>query len=127
MNIEKHIAYWRAGSEEDFQVAQELREKRRFRHALFFAHLAVEKMLKAHVVRVSQDVPPKIRDLVALGEKAGLPLAEPQIDLLRELNMYQLEGRYPGEDLPPIDLRTAQNDMARTAEILRWLKDQLLT
>ncbi len=49
IDIEKQIAYWRDGSIEDWQVAQELISNGRIRHGLFFAHLSLEKLLKAHV------------------------------------------------------------------------------
>lgn len=54
INIEKQIAHWRNGAEEDWSVAQELIERGRVRHGLFFAHLALEKMLKAHYCLVSR-------------------------------------------------------------------------
>ena len=72
MNVEKQIAYWRTGSGVDFEVAGELVAKRRLRHGLFFAHLAVEKMLKAHVVKTTNNHPPKIHNLVRLCELAEL-------------------------------------------------------
>ncbi|HEO71199.1 MAG TPA: HEPN domain-containing protein [Candidatus Hydrogenedentes bacterium] len=127
MDIEKQVAYWRAGSEEDFEVARELVSSGRFRHGLFFGHLAVEKMLKAHVVVATQEVPPRIHNLSLLAEKAGLQVSEEQAKVLEEFNMYQLEGRYGGQDLPPIDEHTAQRDMRRAAEVLEWLKAQFGT
>ncbi len=46
MDVSKQIDYWKTGAEEDFAAAQSLPEKGHFRHSLFFAHLALEKMLK---------------------------------------------------------------------------------
>jgi len=51
MDVQKQIEYWRYGSADDMEAATVLLEKNKFRQALFFAHLAVEKMLKAHVAR----------------------------------------------------------------------------
>ena len=48
IDAEKQIVYWRKGAEEDIAVARELLEKKRIRHGLFFVHLSLEKMLKAH-------------------------------------------------------------------------------
>jgi len=50
-DIDQQIAHWRAGAQEDWGVAVELVERRRIRHGLFFAQLAIEKALKAHVCR----------------------------------------------------------------------------
>ncbi len=49
MDIEKQINYWLTSSKEDMEVGEELLEKGRYRYTLFFFHLAIEKILKAHV------------------------------------------------------------------------------
>ena len=46
MDIIRQIEYWRLGASEDWEVAVELISSRRTRHGLFFAHLALEKLLK---------------------------------------------------------------------------------
>jgi HEPN domain-containing protein len=74
MNVSKQVKYWTTGAEEDFAAAQSLLEKGHYRHSLFFAHLALEKMLKALVVLKINDVPPKIHNLIRLSELAGLAL-----------------------------------------------------
>jgi len=48
VNVPEHIDYWKTSSDEDFAAAELLLDKDHLRHALFLAHLAVEKMLKAH-------------------------------------------------------------------------------
>jgi HEPN domain-containing protein len=92
MDVQKQIDYWRTGSDEDFGAAEALVEKDRFRHSLFFAHPAIEKLLKAHVTRTTQEVPPKLRNLVRLAELAGPALRPEQVGRLRTFNLYQLEG-----------------------------------
>jgi len=81
MNIEKQIEYWKESSDEDFAAAQSLLEKGHFRHSLFFAHLALEKMLKAHVTKRIKDIPPRIHNLVRLAEIANLNLDQEQEQL----------------------------------------------
>ena len=125
MDVKKQINYWRTSAEEDFSAAQSLLEKGHLRHCLFFAHLAIEKMLKAHVTRKTGDVPPKIHNLVRLAEITGLKLDSNQKDLLREFGIYQLEGRYPDFEQVPLDSTLASQEIARAKEILKWLKKQL--
>lgn len=125
MDVKKQINYWRISSEEDFAAAQSLLEKGHLRHCLFFAHLAIEKMLKAHVTHRTNDVPPKMHNLVRLVEIAGLKLDSKQKDLLREFGIYQLEGRYPDFEQVPLDSALASQEIARAEEILKWLKKQL--
>jgi HEPN domain-containing protein len=86
IDIGKQISYWRSGAEEDWFVARELVSRGRMRHGLFFAHLAVEKTLKALVCRTTQDLAPPIHNLIRLAEKARVKLFEEHTDLLAELN-----------------------------------------
>jgi HEPN domain-containing protein len=125
MDVQKQIKYWKTSAEEDFAAAQSLLEKGHLRHCLFFAHLAIEKMLKAHVTRKTSDVPPKTHNLIRLAEIAGLKLDSKQKDLLREFGIYQLEGRYPDFEQVPLDSALAGQEIARAKEILKWLKKQL--
>ena len=82
IDVERHIIYWREGSQEDWVVGQELVERGRIRHGLFFVHLALEKVLKAHVCRQTRDLAPRIHNLVRLAEQAALPLDQDQQDIL---------------------------------------------
>ena len=114
MDIQKQIDYWMKSAEEDFAAAQSLSEKGHFRHSLFFAHLAVEKMLKGHVVKQTGDMPPRIHDLVRLAETAQLQPTQEQLNFLSRFGLYQLEGRYP-------DAMQAILDAETTKEKLQYL------
>ena len=125
VDVSKQIDYWKTSSDEDFAAAESLLEKGHFRHSLFFAHLAIEKMLKAHVTRQTKDVPPRIHNLIRLAEMAGLHLEPEQAGFLRSFDMYQLEGRYPDSAHLIIDSKTAGEKLALSGDILQWLKAQL--
>lgn len=125
VDVPKQMEYWKSGSEEDFAAAQSLFEKGHLRHSLFFAHLSIEKMLKAHVTRQTKEIPPRIHNLIRLVEIAGLKL-EPKVEeILREYNIFQLEGRYPDTQQVSVDKDIAHNEMLRAKEILTWLKKML--
>lgn len=125
VDVPKQIEYWRTSSDEDFAAAQSLLEKGHFRHSLFFAHLAIEKMLKAHVTRQTKDIPPRIHNLIRLVEIAELSLDPEQADFLSRFDMYQLEGRYPESSYTIIGLKDAKERLALAGDILKWLKTQL--
>ena len=125
MDIQKQIDYWTKGSNEDLAAAQTLLEKNHLRQALFHAHLALEKMIKAHVVRQTQNTPAKIHNLIRLAELTNISLDSDKEDLLRRFGLYQLEGRYPGVDPVPMDRRTATDRMASAKEMCQWLNQQL--
>jgi len=125
MDVSKQIDYWKTGAEEDFAAAKSLLEKGHFRHSLFFAHLALEKMLKANVMLKINDVPPKIHNLIRLAELAGLKPDEEQEKFLREFNLYQLEGRYPDSQEIVLEADFVRRELSRVKKMLSWLKKQL--
>jgi HEPN domain-containing protein len=125
IDIEKHIIYLRNGATEDWSVAIELINSGKGRHGLFFAHLSLEKIIKAHICRHTHDIAPRIHNLVKLAETAGLSLNQKQIDILAELNAFNIEGRYPDSLISPISPVEAQDCLSRAEEIYQWLIRQL--
>lgn len=121
IDTQKHIEYWRSGANEDWDVAVELVSARRARHGLFFAHLALEKLLKAHVCRTTGDLAPRIHALLRLAERTDLDLSEKQRLFLARFDRYQLEGRYPGPDRDRVDLSSARQDLTKAQELFEWL------
>ncbi|HEY4691735.1 MAG TPA: HEPN domain-containing protein [Anaerolineae bacterium] len=125
VDIDKQVAYWRGGAQEDWAVAQELVRSGRARHGLFFAHLALEKVLKAHVCRQMRDLAPRLHNLIRLAELAGIALSQAQIDVLAEMNAFNIEGRYPDTLTPPPRQPEALEYLARAGEVFNWLTNQL--
>ena len=125
MDIRRQIEYWLDGSQDDIEAAAVLLEKRKIRQSLFFAHLAVEKSLKAHVSKVTETLPPRTHDLLRLAELAGILLEPPRRTFLARLQRFCMEGRYPDFPIetPELDEARAELDMAR--ETRSWLVKQL--
>ncbi len=125
IDISKQINYWRAGATEDWQVAVELVNAGRTRHGLFFAHLALEKMLKAHVCRTTRDLAPRIHILLRLAERTDLAWSEEQRLFLARFDRYQIEGRYP--DMLPAapDIALAREELKQAQEVFDWLNRKL--
>lgn len=121
----KQISYWLNGAIEDFEVSKILIQKRRYFHGLFFCHLVLEKALKAHVVRHTNELAPKSHNLIYLSEKSGLEFSDAQLDFYGVLMKYQLEGRYP--EFQPIlpASATIKKYLSNTEEQLKWLKEKL--
>jgi len=91
MNIHKHISHWRAGSGEDWDVAQSLIQQGKIRHSLFFAHLALEKLLKAHYCNTREKVAPMTHNLLRLADEIDLSLEGDHRTLLAECNAFNIE------------------------------------
>jgi len=86
VNIDKHISHWRNGAEEDFEVADQLIRSGKIRHGLFFLHLTLEKILKAHVCLNSGDIAPNLHNLSRLAELSGITFRQEHSDFLAEMN-----------------------------------------
>ena len=100
LNVQKQIQYWRQGASEDLNTARLLLANGKNKEALFFAHLTLEKALKALVVKATTDIPPYSHDLAYLTQKAGLTLTAAQLEFLATINQYSVRGRYPDIDKP---------------------------
>ena len=74
IDIGKQISHWRNSAVEDWSVAQDLVSRGKIRHGLFFAHLALEKTIKAHVCKVTGELASKIHNLVRLSQIDGLAI-----------------------------------------------------
>ncbi|MCF7811107.1 HEPN domain-containing protein [bacterium] len=124
VNTDKQITYWYDGALEDIEVAQQLVNTNRTRHGLFFAHLALEKMLKACVCKETQDLAPRIHNLRRLAELANLELNSEQKNIMTEANTFNLEGRYPEFLGPPPKKNESIKLLNNIKELFEWLKSQ---
>jgi len=125
IDINKQIVFWRQGASEDFDVARELILNKRMRHGLFFLHLALEKILKAHICKNINDIAPRIHNLTRLSEETSLTIEPHFINILAELNAFNIEGRYPVSNVMPVSQSEAMDFLMRAEEVYKWLMNQL--
>lgn len=121
INIEKQIEYWKSGALSDIETAEILIEKGKYIHGLFFCHLVIEKVLKAHYVKSFNDFAPKTHDLIYLANKSSLLFDEKQNLILVILMKYQLEGRYPDNYISSPSKEKSNDYLIQTKELLEWL------
>jgi len=125
VNIEKQVAYWRQGAQEDLTTARLLFQHGKHKEALFFAHLAIEKALKASVVKATGDLAPYSHDLPYLTERAGVDLAPEQAEFIGWMNQFAIRGRYPDLERPLPSSSEIGQSLVKTEEILQWLIQKL--
>ena len=125
IDISKQIAYWRDGALDDWEVARELVRNGRTRHGLFFAHLALEKLIKAHVCLHTQDLPPRIHNLIRLAEMSALVFDQDQRDIMAEMNAFTIEGRYPDVFISPLPQDEAEHYLNHVEKVFKWLMNPL--
>jgi HEPN domain-containing protein len=124
VDITKQVAFWRDNAIEDWDVARQLVDNGRTRHGLFFAHLALEKILKAIVCKQSQDLAPRLHNLSRLAELAALTLNTRGMEVLAEMNAFQIEGRYPESLTKAPSREEALKYMAGAEGVFQWLMNQ---
>ena len=96
-DVNKTMKYWFDSAEYDLDTGKSLLESKRFPYALFFAHLALEKILKAIVVKTTQEHAPFTHSLTFLASQAKIEVQESILDKLAEYTEFHLESRYPDE------------------------------
>lgn len=87
--------YWRKTAEHDFETLEALFKGKRYSDALFFGHIVLEKILKAHFVFYNVKQAPYTHDLLRLYEKSGLKLNKFEIEYLNRVNDFNIRARYP--------------------------------
>ncbi|MCK9208076.1 MAG: HEPN domain-containing protein, partial [Salinivirgaceae bacterium] len=91
---EKLIKYWSESSDDDFETMLAMFESKKYNWALFIGHLMIEKLLKALYVKINNDYPPFIHNLLRLAEKCDLKLTEDQKLFLVTVTAFNINARY---------------------------------
>jgi HEPN domain-containing protein len=124
----KTIAYWMSSSRYDMSVANALMKSRKYPYALFMGHLSLEKLLKALVVKMTDEHAPFSHSLPYLAEKSGVDLPQPIHIKLREVMEFHFEGRYPDAHKAFYRKCTRAYTAVRLKEIkeiYKWVKEKL--
>lgn len=128
MALRKDTQNWVALAEYDLETARHMLSAGRYLYVIFMCHLALEKMLKAHVTEVTQEMPVKTHDLIYLVRKAGLNLPPEHLDFVGQINNASIPTRYP-EDLQralsEYPRPVAEGYLRKTEELMKWLRRAL--
>jgi len=122
------VSYWTRAAENDWRVVGHLFEKGDYPYALFFAHLTLEKTLKALIILNTGGTPPLTHRLVYLAEKTKIPFSEEHIELLEIVTDFNLEARCPDENFSFQARCTnefTRNHLNRIEELKKWLQKKL--
>jgi len=94
MEQKEKIDFWKSEANQALEVARDLFKLKRFVEALFFGHLAIEKLLKAKIIEATNEDPIYSHDLVILAKKACLELNQDDLKYLAKVNIYNIRTRY---------------------------------
>ena len=128
MDVERVKEFWLDEARESLRVAWHLYEKEDHSYALFFGHLAIEKMLKALYVLRKREQAPYIHNLLRLAEHANLTLTDDRKNWLIRVTGFNLEARYPDEKRTFRKTCTpsyTEGQLREIDEVFEWLASML--
>jgi HEPN domain-containing protein len=128
--MRKDTENWVAWAEYDLETARHMLATGRYLYVVFLCHLALEKILKAHVTEITQSFPAKTHDLIYLVKKGEVALPQNLLDFIGRINTASIPTRYP-EDLQlaiqEYPESVARDYLDQTKKALIWLKEHLNT
>ena len=127
-DIDKTIDYWLESAEYDFETGKKLLESKKYPYALFFAHLAIEKILKAIVVKNTEEHAPYTHSLVMLAKNASIDINDQVLDQLAEYMEFHIEARYPDEKkdfYKKCSEEFTTDKIDEMGKVYKWLKKKL--
>ena len=119
---------WIALAEYDLETARHMLETGRRIYVVFMCHLALEKMLKAHVTEATQTIPAKTHDLIYLVKRSGLSVPSDLLDFIGKINNASVPMRYPDDLQRTLNEYTdpvVRSYLRQTEEALQWLRNAL--
>ena len=127
-DVKKTVYYWIEGAEYDLGVANAMLKARKYPYALFMGHLALEKLLKALVVKRTKAHAPFSHSLPYLVEKSGIKMPGLMKMRLSEFMEFHIQARYPDANRAFYKKCTKGYTDARFKEIkeaFKWIKSKL--
>jgi HEPN domain-containing protein len=94
ISIKKSSFYWVESADDDLETMEAMYESKRYTWALFVGHLMMENLLKAYYVKVNNEFPPYIHNLLRLAEKCNLELNEDEKLFLTTVTAFNINARY---------------------------------
>jgi HEPN domain-containing protein len=121
------VLEWLSQSDYDLDTAQAMLDAGRSVYAVFMCHLAVEKALKALVVKRTGNAPPRTHSLVQLLGLAHPDLTPEEIRFVARLTSAGVTTRYPealSQVLKEYPTPVAQEYVDTAREVVGCLKKQ---
>lgn len=125
--MRESISHWWEQAQRDLISAGNSLNSGDYYVCAFLCQQAVEKGLKAFIMRTERASPGPVHSLVRLSETAGLPADFRPF--MKQLTSDYFLSRYPdaaeGAPFKMYNRRDAENTLARSQEVLAWLAAQM--
>jgi len=124
-DVNAQVEHWLEDALSSWDDAQFLMEGDRIIFGLFAVQLALDKLIKAHLIKATEDIPPRIHNLLTLASLAALALTPEQELLMAELNTFNIRGRYSGTPMEQPTKAQAASMFKKAKEVFKWLIELL--
>ncbi len=127
-DTKKTISYWLKGAEYDLGVSEAMLKSKKYPYALFMGHLAIEKLLKALVVKNTQKHAPYTHSLPLLASKSNIEIPEEINKKLARFMEFYFEARYPEEQKKFYKKCTKEfttQNLRENKEVFAWFRKKL--
>jgi len=124
---QRTVSYWAESAEYDLDTAESLFKAGKYPYALFFGHLALEKILKALVVQETSQHAPFTHSLPLLASKLSLKIPDPIKEELARFMEFYFEARYPEEQKEFYKKCTrnfCEQNLKAIKRVFKWLKQR---
>ncbi len=129
MNLVDIIKYWIESANEALETAETLLSNKKYVHAMFFLHLAVEKILKGYYVYQNKEEAPYGYNLSVLASKiTNAQFSEIQLQTLTEITRFNITARYDDykKNFDKIcDVNFATAYFKKVKEVFEWLESRM--
>jgi HEPN domain-containing protein len=128
MNREDNPKEWLRYAENDRSSARHLLASEDYEACAFHCQQAVEKLLKAIIVKQTGQRPPHIHDLTTLLRKiGGLRIDEALAQSIRNIDAYYVGTRYPLDVVDPGTFRKplAESAVQKMDEVFTWFLSRI--
>jgi len=125
---EKTVIYWVESADYDLETSESLLKAGKYPYALFFGHLALEKILKALVVSETKKHAPHTHSLPLLASKLKLRIPEDIMGKLAGFMEFYFESRYPEEQKEFYKKCTrnfCERNLNEIKRVFKWFKQRL--
>lgn len=124
--MEDEFELWLNKAKESLEDAEAGYSKHRYGLTAFCCQQALEKLLKAAIIKLKQQRPRKIHDLLPLLRESGLEIQEEKTTEITKISKFYFLVRYPDLNkkffaTPQIAKATLEN----TKEIFLWIEKKL--
>lgn len=128
IDIEKVFNHWIETSDKDYTTMIHLYEVKDYHWSLFIGHIVIERLLKAKIVKVTQDHAPFTHDLRRLAKLTEMEFQIDHLGMLDTITTFNLNARYDSYKQAFYEKCTPEFTsewIAHIKELRLWIKQML--